>query len=96
MKYAVLFILVLMGTGVSAQLNWMSSESVQVEYQKQARPILIFIHTDWCKICKMQEKSVFANDSLSKVINEQFYAIRLNAEEQDEIPFFGRKYFASF
>jgi len=90
--FILLFQLLILSLIASAQVNWISFEELTTKLAEEKKPILLFIHTDWCKICKMQEGSVFSNDEISTLINTHFYALKLNAEESKEIEFFGRIY----
>lgn len=60
--------------------------------REQPKPIIIFIHTDWCKFCAMQENNTFSRPEVVKEINQNFYAVRLNAEETNDIIFLNKKY----
>ncbi|MDB9776055.1 thioredoxin family protein [Vicingaceae bacterium] len=75
-----------------SQVKWMDFNNLPIEFKASKKPLLLFIHTDWCKICKMQEGTVFADDSISKQLNEQFNTLKLNAEDVNDISFFGRTY----
>jgi thioredoxin-related protein len=91
-RFILLFQLLILSLAASAQVNWISFEELAVEFSNEKKPILLFIHTDWCKICKMQEGTVFSNDEISILINEHFYALKLNAEESKAVEFFSRRY----
>lgn len=75
-----------------AQPNWISSESLMNEFSEEKKQVLIYFNTDWCKICKMQEKVVFEDSSVSKMMNKHFYLLKVNAESKDDLDFFGRTY----
>jgi len=81
--------------GGFTQINWKSTESIEQEFQNRPKYIMVYIHTDWCKICKMQENTVFADDSLSQMINDRFYPLELDAETKTPVIFFGRSYAAA-
>lgn len=89
--YTVLFLCVL--TQVKAQeLQWTTFNQLSTLQQKQARPLLIFVHTSWCSVCVMQKEISFKDPELIKLLNENFYSIELNAEDQNSIKFLGRTY----
>lgn len=78
---------------VEAQtLQWTSFEHLNDSLRKERRPLLIFIHTDWCKYCKMMEVKTFTNPELVKLLNKHFYCLDLNAEQAKTIPFLNRTY----
>jgi thioredoxin-related protein len=73
-------------------LQWTSIDNLNDSIRKQPKPVLIFIYTDWCKYCKMQENNTFANDEVASKLNNDFYAIRLNGESREPIKFLNRIY----
>lgn len=75
-----------------AQLKTYQFEQLDSLQKKEARPVAIFIHTDWCKYCAaMQNTTLHDNEVISK-LNERFYFIELNAEEKRNITMLGRTF----
>jgi thioredoxin-related protein len=70
-----------------AQLTTHSFEEVEQFSKENPKPIVVFIHTSWCKYCKMMENSTFKNPKVIKELNENFYFISLDAESKKEITF---------
>lgn len=56
------------------------------------REVVVFIGTDWCKFCHKMENTTFKNDSLTKVLNDSFYFVKLDAEQKDDIIYRGHKF----
>ena len=54
-------------------VNWVTFEELPKLTYKEAKPILIFIHTDWCKFCLMQEENTFSDSVVVKELNEHYY-----------------------
>ena len=71
-------------------LNIFTFEEVEELHQQTPKPILIFLYTDWCKICFGMKKTTFKNKKVIQLINEKFYFIKLNAEEKQDITFLGK------
>jgi len=65
------------------------AEKLQRQIQK---PIVVFIYTDWCKICHGMKKQTFKNDGIINVLNDHFYFINLNAEDKNNITFLGKTF----
>ncbi|WP_405611352.1 thioredoxin family protein [Polaribacter sp. Asnod1-A03] len=51
------------------------------------KPIVVFIHTDWCKYCFAMKKNTFNNNEVIKALNDKFYFVFLNAESKKDITF---------
>lgn len=78
---------------LSAQsVRWTSFSDLPDSLRKEPRPLLIFIHTDWCKYCALQDHNTFGDEMISQMINEHFYALRLNAASSVSITFLNRTY----
>lgn len=78
---------------VEAQtLQWTSFEHLTDSLRKERRPLLVFIHTDWCKYCKMMEVKTFTDPIVISTLNRNFYCLDLNAEEARTLTFLNKKY----
>ena len=64
----------------------------EVEKLYQQKSIVIFIYTDWCKICFGMKKNTFKDDVVINLLNDNFYFIKLNAEQKEDIIFSGRTF----
>ena len=73
-------------------LNIFTFEEVEELHQQIPKPILVFLYTDWCKICFGMKKTTFKNKKVIQLINEKFYFIKLNAEEKQDITFLGKMF----
>jgi len=87
-----LFTTIYTASAQRSSVNWLNTEQLEEKYYLEPKPILIFLETSWCKICKMQLNTTFANDSVVKKVNDNFYAFTLNAENKDSLSFFNRSY----
>ncbi len=92
LKKAFFYFFFVYSSALIAQINWTSVDSLPQLYKKEAKPILLFIYTDWCKICKMQEISVFEDSFISQKLNIDYYTVKLDAEDIADRLFFGRNY----
>ncbi len=53
------------------------------------KKIFIDFYTDWCGWCKKMDKSTFADPNLADYINKNFYAVKFNAEQKEDVIFQG-------
>jgi thioredoxin-related protein len=67
-------------------------EEVEVLHKQNPKPILVYIHTEWCKFCFGMEKNTFKNKKVIQTINKQFYFVKLNAENKKAITFLNKKF----
>jgi len=61
-------------------------------HQQNPKPIVAFVYTDWCKICFAMKKTTFTNDKIIHLLNNQFYFVKLNAEQKEDIVFFKKTF----
>lgn len=74
------------------QINWISFEELQIKQKEEPKKVLISVYTSWCGWCKRMDKQVFTNASLIDFVNENYYAVRFDAETKDPIVFKGQEY----
>ena len=70
-----------------AQLRTHTFEEVEQLSIKEPKPIVVFVHTSWCKFCKMMEHSTFKNKNVIEELNAHFYFVSLDAETRSNIWF---------
>lgn len=75
-----------------AQLKIHSFEEAEKLSKENPKPFVVFIHTSWCKYCKMMENSTFKNPETIRLLNNDFYFIALDAENKEDIQFNNHKF----
>lgn len=76
-------------------INWVTFDELPNLSQQDAKPIMVFIHTDWCRYCLMQEQKTFKDSIVVADLNENYYCVKLNAETDSTISFLNRDYSAN-
>ena len=90
-KFLVLLLLSSLGT-YAQQIQWMSLSEALEAQKKEPKKIIMDVYTKWCGPCKLLDKKTFQNPDVSKYISEHYYAVKFNAEGQEEINFFNQTY----
>ncbi len=92
MKY--LFFLILLFSQVStaqeSEIKWLDFEQLDDSLNVKAKPVLTYFYADWCVYCKKMERNAFKNPEVISLINQEFYAVKMNAESTDSIEFEGQ------
>ncbi|MDR7131245.1 thioredoxin-related protein [Algoriphagus sp. 4150] len=89
------FICVLLSTPVdktyaqSSGIEWLSFEELDAKIDQEPKKVLIYFYTDWCTYCRKMEKEVFTNTKLIDLINQEYFAVKFDAESQEEVTFDG-------
>ncbi|WNH11277.1 thioredoxin family protein [Thalassobellus suaedae] len=74
------------------EINWVTLEQA-VELQKnEPKKIMMDVFTSWCGPCKMLDKNTFHNKDVATYVNKHYYAVKFNAEGNDEVNFKGKKF----
>ncbi|MES2620781.1 MAG: DUF255 domain-containing protein [Bacteroidota bacterium] len=73
-------------------IKWMTWKEVQEAQKKQPKKIYVDAYTDWCGWCKRMDATTFSNPEIIKYVNQNFYAIKFDAETKEVINFKGKEY----
>jgi thioredoxin-related protein len=64
-----------------------------VELQKKApKKIMMDVYTNWCGPCKMLDRNTFHNKDVAKYVNDNYYAVKFNAEGNEIVDFDGKTF----
>jgi thioredoxin-related protein len=77
---------------LSAQVQWQNWETAAELQAATRRPILLFIYTDWCALCKRTTAESWQNPALADFVNEHFIPVLFNAESTAPVTYQGHTY----
>ncbi len=78
--------------GQQTDIDWISLNDAEKRMEKEPRKVLIDVYTDWCGPCKIMNNTTFKDPTVVEYINENYYAVKFNAEGPDPLEFRGRSY----
>lgn len=73
-------------------VKWMSFEEAVEKSKKEKKKIFIDVYTDWCGWCRVMDKKTFSHPEVARILNEEFYPVKLNAEQKEDIIFQGHTF----
>jgi thioredoxin-related protein len=76
----------------SNEIHWMSFEEAEAKMKEKPKKVIIDVYTSWCGWCKVMDKKTYTNDSLIQFVNENYYAIKFDAEQRTPIKFMGKSW----
>ena len=76
----------------TAKIKWVDFEEAVALNKKKPKKIFIDMYTDWCGWCKKMDASTFVNPVIVEYMNENYYAVKFNAERKDTVSFNGKDY----
>lgn len=77
---------------IADKTQWMSLQAAADSLEKEKRPVLIDLYTDWCGWCKVMDKKTYSNRQVGSYLKEKYYAVKINAESKEAITWNGKTY----
>ena len=76
-------------TEPSESINWLTFEEAVKRNLENPKKIFIDVFTDWCGWCTKMDQTTFTDKNVVAYMNENFYAVKFNAEQAEPIEFSG-------
>jgi len=73
-------------------IKWYSFEEAVKANKSTKKKIFIDVYTDWCGWCKRMDATTFSDPDVAKYVNANFYPVKLNAEQKEDIVFNGKTF----
>lgn len=89
------FLLMILSSKINAQsktINWITFEQLEDSLKVKPKKVFISFYADWCSYCKKMDKVAFKNSEVIQILNQNYYAIKMDAESTKTIFFEGQKY----
>jgi len=83
--FSLLILFVVGMTKIQAQEATFST--LEKKMQVEEKPIVVFLHTNWCTYCALMKKKTFANEKVQLALEEKVYFISFDAESKESIRF---------
>ena len=74
------------------KIKWMSLDQALKQQKIEPKKIIMDVYTKWCGPCRLLDKKTFGNPDVSRYISQNFYAVKFNAEGNEEIIFYDKKF----
>jgi thioredoxin-related protein len=75
-----------------AQVKWMTIEEALKAQKQNPKKILVDFYSDWCAPCKIMDKKTYGHPVIAQILNDNYYPVKFNAEEKNDIEIFGRTF----
>jgi len=90
-KLLVLWLSILLGWGVQAQVNWHTIEEAS-NAKIGTRLYFVDFYTSWCGYCKKMDRETFTDPTVAKILNKYYYPVKFNAESSQPVEWHGQTY----
>ena len=67
------------------RIKWLTIQEAYAATQKKPKKFVVDVYTDWCGWCKVMDRETFAKPAIVDYVNENYYAVKLNAEQTQDI-----------
>lgn len=84
--------IIFLGLMNEVQAQEVTFSNLEQQMEANAKPIVVFLHTNWCTYCALMTKKTFANEAVLKAIAEKAYFISFDAETKESIQFKGQEF----
>ena len=82
-----IILITLFSTANAQKINWMTMDEALAAQKVTPKKIFMDVYTKWCGPCKLLDKNTFSNNDVIAYINENYYAVKFNAEGTESITF---------
>lgn len=72
---------------IAQEIKWLTFEEALALQKKKPKKIMMDVYTNWCGPCKMLDKNTFQNADVAKYVNDNYYAVKFNAEGNDVVKY---------
>ncbi len=76
----------------SGKINWKTIAEVEQLMKTEPKKVLVDAYTSWCGWCKRMDKNTFQHPEIAQYVNDNFYAIKFDAETKETINFKGKEF----
>ena len=73
-------------------LTWLSIDEASKLKNQDGKFYFVDVYTSWCKWCKVMDQQTFTDETVIKLLDEQFHVIKFNAEQTDIVNWNGTEY----
>lgn len=74
-----------------SKVNWIELDN-NTQINNNGKKMIIDLYTDWCGWCKVMDRNTFTDSDVISHINNNFVAIKFDAEYQNSVTFNNNSY----
>ncbi|WP_053990999.1 thioredoxin fold domain-containing protein [Mangrovimonas sp. TPBH4] len=90
--YIVLLAVLTSVSSIAQEINWVTLDEALELQKKKPKKIMMDVYTNWCGPCKMLDRNTFHNPDVVDFVNENYYAVKFNAEGNETVNYDGKTF----
>jgi len=75
-----------------AAIRWLDFAQLELALAVEPRPVFVHFYADWCTVCHRMDKRSYTNPAVVELLNDKYYAVRMDIETADTIIFGGQTF----
>ena len=87
-----LLILTCAHTVKSSEINWLGWEEGIALSKELNKPVIVFVHADWCHLCQRMENFVFPEETVAQMIQDSYIPVKLNVDDKNNFVYEEKSY----
>lgn len=76
----------------ASEIQWLSWDEAVTANESDPKMLFVDVYTDWCGWCKVMDRQTFTDPEVISYINDNYYAVKFNAEDEPTINFRGQEF----
>ena len=77
---------------VAEEIHWITWDEAVKLNASNPKKVFVDVYTDWCGWCKRMDATTFKDPKVVEYISNNYYAVKLDAEQKDDIVFQGNTF----
>ncbi|KIA89734.1 Thioredoxin-like [Kaistella jeonii] len=69
------------------KVHWLNFTQLNDSLLLKPKKVFVNFYADWCMYCKEMERTTFQDTAVIKVLNEEYYAVKMNVETKESFVF---------
>ncbi|MBB4079844.1 thiol-disulfide isomerase/thioredoxin [Lewinella aquimaris] len=82
--------LILLPGSAQSGVRWLSFSQLADSLKVSPRPVFVDFYADWCTACVRMDRRAFRHPEVVRLLNDRYYAVRMDVESPDTIVFGGQ------
>lgn len=89
-----IFLFSIQETKSQNKIHWLNFSQLEDSIASKPKKVFLYFYADWCAYCKKMDKAAFKNSEIINLLNNHYYAVKMDVQSKDTISF-GKEIFVN-